>query len=337
MPEDDARHLLLDPLEFLVRQIRVAGALLRREHRGVEALHPRLRLSNHPLLSVDRAAGVVEALLEIVELEDRMRAAAEPEAAGHERRIEPASARKDLCELEDVADVPVRMVVGEDRARDILRRAGRREVSGRSVDRVLRNPGVCHAVAVRVDSPAVPRRGHELHPTGRARGAWAHVPTEVRLDLVDRPEHLPGDAIGGTGGLPQLEELRVRALLRGLRGRRQRERHDDRAGAVRRLGARQSRGLSLRRPGCEHCDDEGHRYEPHLRDPTRPRGGVSWDPSPRSSSLAAGERAAASAGATLEVHVAAAALDRRREKGVQIHSLPRIGSVQQPLSPGTGG
>ena len=50
----------------------------------------------------------------------------------------------------------------------------------------MRVPRVGDAVPVRVDAPAEPGRGHELHPADRAGRARAHVAPEVRLDLVDR-------------------------------------------------------------------------------------------------------------------------------------------------------
>ena len=81
--------------------------------------------------------------------------------------------------------------------------AGRGEVARGGEDRVLRVPGVGEPVAVRVDAPAHPGGRHELHPADRAGRARAHVAAEVRLDLVDRREHLPRDPVGRAGVLPE--------------------------------------------------------------------------------------------------------------------------------------
>jgi hypothetical protein len=64
-------------------------------------------------------------------------------------------------------DVPVGVVVGEDRAVEVLVGAGRAQVAGGGEDRVDRVERVLLAVAVGVDPVHVPRGGHELHPAQR--------------------------------------------------------------------------------------------------------------------------------------------------------------------------
>ena len=65
-----------------------------------------------------------------------------------------------------------------------------------------------------VHAPAQPRVGHELHPADRAGRARAHVAAEVRLDLVDRSEHLPRDPVGRAGAEPERVQLVVGQLAR---------------------------------------------------------------------------------------------------------------------------
>ena len=98
-------------------------------------------------------------------------------------------------ELEDVVDVPLGVVVGEDRAGDVGAAVRRGEVAGGRVDRVVGVPRVGDPVAVPVHAPAQPGVGHELHPADGSGRARAHVAAEVRLDLVDRGEHLPRDPV----------------------------------------------------------------------------------------------------------------------------------------------
>ena len=57
---------------------------------------------------------------------------------------------------EHLADVPVGVVVGEDRAVGVGRHAGGAEVAGGGVDRVFGVEGIGDAVAVGVDPVAVP-------------------------------------------------------------------------------------------------------------------------------------------------------------------------------------
>ncbi len=155
-----------------------------------------------------------------------------------ERERDAAALRVQVRQRQHLVHVPVGMVVREDGARDVRGAARRGEVTGRRVHRVLRVPRVGDAVAVRVDAPAEPRRGHELHPPDRTRRARAHVAAEVRLDLVDGGEHLPRDVVGGTRRLPEAEQLAVRELSRRGRRRRELSRHGDRSRGVGQLRAR---------------------------------------------------------------------------------------------------
>ena len=86
---------------------------------------------------------------------------------------------------EDLADVPVGVVVGEDRAVGVGGHAGGAEVAGGGEDRVFGVVRVGDPVAVGVDPVVVPGRGHELHPADRAGRGGAEVGAEAGLDLVD--------------------------------------------------------------------------------------------------------------------------------------------------------
>jgi hypothetical protein len=134
------------------------------------------------------------------------------------------------------------MVVREDRAVEIETAAGGSEIAGSGVDRIGRVPRIGHAVTARVRPPAEPGRRHELHPADRTCRARTHVAAEIRLDLVDRREYLPRDAVRRAGLLPDAEQLRITELLEGDRRRRERQRQDQRAGAVGRREARQCDG-----------------------------------------------------------------------------------------------
>src|SRR5581483_9704674 len=158
----------------------------------------------------DGLARRVEALLEAVEGEGRR-----------------AVGLVEVGEREHLVDVPVGVVVGEDRAVQVAGGACGSEVARGGEDRVARGPRIGDAVPVRVQPPAHPRRGHELHPADGACRARAHVPAEVRLDLVDGREHLPGHAVLGAGLLPEREELGVRERCLGG-GRVRSERHGER-------------------------------------------------------------------------------------------------------------
>src|SRR4051812_2073583 len=138
-------------------------------------------------------------------------------------------------------DVPARVVVGEDRAVDVLLAAGRLEVARGGEDRVDRVVRVALAVVVGVGAVHRPGRGHELHPADRAGGRDVEVAPVVRLDLVDRREDLPADAVLDAGRLvdrqqerrdPELVDEEVRDADRRGAGLGERE------GRVRRRGGR---------------------------------------------------------------------------------------------------
>ena len=158
-------------------------------------LHERLlnpqRCEELPVRVGNVLAGPVEGDLVPVELESCV------EAAPGER----------MRELQDLVDVPLGVVVGEHPARDVLRTARGGEVARGRIDRVLRIPGICDAVPVRIDAPAFPGARHELHPADRAGRAGAHVAAEVRLDLVDRGEHFPWNPVSRAGALPERHQL----------------------------------------------------------------------------------------------------------------------------------
>ena len=98
-------------------------------------------------------------------------------------------------------DVPVGVVVGEDRAPDVVLVAGRVQVAGGGEDRVDRVVGILAAVLVAVGPVHLPGRGHELHPAHGARGGDVEVAAVVGLDLVDRRQDLPADPVLDAGGL----------------------------------------------------------------------------------------------------------------------------------------
>ncbi len=141
-------------------------------------------------------------------------------------------------------DVPVGVVVGEDRLAQVLLGAGGLEVAGGGEDRVGRVVRVLEVVLVGVDAVLLPGRGHELHPPERARGGHVEVAAVVGLDLVDRRQHLPAHAVLDAGGLVEREEEgrdaelvdeEVRDADRGRAGLGQRERRVvDRGRSVRR-------------------------------------------------------------------------------------------------------
>ena len=107
---------------------------------------------------------------------------------------------------EDLVDVPVGVVVGEDRGAQVLGAAGGLEVAGGGADRVDRVVGILAAVAVGVDAVGLPGRGHELHPAEGAGGGDVEVGAERGLDAVDRGEHLPRDPVLGSAGLVDREQ-----------------------------------------------------------------------------------------------------------------------------------
>ncbi len=151
---------------------------------------------------------------------------------------------------QDLVDVPVGVVVGEDRGAQILLPAGRLQVSRGGADRIDRVVGVLAPVLVGVDAVHVPRRGDELHPTEGAGGGDVQVRPEGGLDPVDRGEHLPRDPVLGPAGLvDRQQERRDRELVDDevRNPKRRRTEVGDRDGGVRRgrgaVRAAQRRGL----------------------------------------------------------------------------------------------
>ena len=117
-------------------------------------------------------------------------------------------AADDLGAQQHRVDVPVGVVVGEDGLADVGVGAGGLQVAGGGEDRVDRVVRVADLVAVGVDPVRAPRRGHELHPPERARRAHVEVAAVVGLDLVDRGQDLPADAVLDAGGLVDREQER---------------------------------------------------------------------------------------------------------------------------------
>ena len=235
------------PRNAAVEMLGLPALSSRRSWRSVDSPTPALDPRDCLTGARDVATGPGDLLLQLVEPEDRLRAGEVDRAAGAE------VGRK----AQHLVHVPLGVVVGEDGAGDVVVRPGSREIAGRGEDGVVRVPRVGEAVAVRVHPPAQPGVGHELHPAHRAGRARAHVAPEVRLDLVDRAEHLPRHAVRVPGAVPEDEELLVGANGRLLRRHRERERDVDGARAVRRLRARERRG-----PG-------GHDREAPRRGPAR--------------------------------------------------------------------
>ena len=102
---------------------------------------------------------------------------------------------------EDLLRVPVGVVVGEDRAVEVLLAAGDLEVVGGGADRVDRVVGVLATVPVGVQTVGFPARREELHPADGAGAGDVEVGPEAGLDFVDRREDLPGDPVFGSAGL----------------------------------------------------------------------------------------------------------------------------------------
>ena len=148
----------------------------------------------------------------------------------------------------DGVDVPVGVVVGEDRAADVLLVARGLEVAGRGEDRVDGVVGVLLAVLVGVRPVLAPGGRHELHPAQRAGGGDVEVAPVVRLDLVDRGQDLPAHAVLDPGGLvdrqqedrhPELADHEVGDTLGGGGARE----GVDEAGVARKGGAVGPAGL----------------------------------------------------------------------------------------------
>ena len=92
---------------------------------------------------------------------------------------------------QDGVDVPVGVVIGKDRAADVLVIAGGLQIAAGGEDRVDGVIGVLSAVLVRIDPIRPPRRRDELHPPQRTSRRDIQVAPIVGLDLVDRGQHLP--------------------------------------------------------------------------------------------------------------------------------------------------
>ena len=162
-------------------------------------------------------------------------------------------------------DVPVGVVVGEDRLADVLLAAGGAQVARGREDRVDRVERVLLAVLVGVDAVHLPGGRHELHPADGAGGGDVQVAAVVGLDLVDRGEDLPADAVLDAGGLvdreqerrdPELVDEEVRHADRGGARGRQRERSGCRASGCRRgcgPGWRRRLGRAPRAPCPSPC------------------------------------------------------------------------------------
>src|SRR5213078_4484079 len=120
---------------------------------------------------------------------------------------------------------------------DLLVAAGGLEVARGGEDRVDRVVGVALAVLVRVDAVGLPGGRHELHPAEGAGGGDVEVAPVVGLDLVDRGEDLPADAVLDAGGLVDRQQERRDAELLD-----EEVRHADR----RRAGQRQREGRVVR-------------------------------------------------------------------------------------------
>ena len=191
-----------------------AAALVRLHDVGGVVALDRAALRLRELLGVRGRAGDREAALrEPGERADEVVRQAADDARPHQHGV----------------DVPVRVVVGEDRAAQVVLRAGGVQVARGGEDGVDRVEGVLQAVAVGVHAELLPGGGHELHPPERAGGGDVQVAAVVRLDLVDRGEHLPAHAVLDAGGLvdreqegrdPELVDEEVRHADRGGAGER---------------------------------------------------------------------------------------------------------------------
>ena len=132
-----------------------------------------------------------------------------------ERADEVGGERPVLARVEQhLVDVPVGVVVSEDRGAEVLIATGRLQVASRGADRVDRVVGVLAAVVVGVDAVGLPGGGQELHPAEGAGGRDVEVGPERGLDPVDRGEHLPRDPVLGSAGLvDRQQEGRDRELV----------------------------------------------------------------------------------------------------------------------------
>ena len=149
-------------------------------------------------------------------------------------------AADDLGAQEHRVHVPVGVVVGEDRGADVLVGAGGLQVPRGGEDGVDRVVRVHQAVLVAVHAVRLPRGGHELHPALGAGRGHVQVAPVVGLDLVDRGQELPADAVLRARGLvdrqqerrdPELVDEEVRHADLGGAGLGERERRVVRARA----------------------------------------------------------------------------------------------------------
>ena len=168
---------------------------------------------------------------------------------------------------EDGVDVPVGVVVGEDRLAQVLLGAGGLEVARGGEDRVDRVVRVLQLVLVGVDAVLLPRRGHELHPPERAGGGDVEVAAVVGLDLVDRREDLPAHAVLDAGGLVEREQEGRDAELVD-----EEVRHADRRGAGHAPARRSGCRASARRRARGRAASRG----PSSRPRARARRRASW-------------------------------------------------------------
>ena len=118
---------------------------------------------------------------------------------------------------EHLFDVPVGVVVGEDRAPDVLGHAGGVEVAGGGVDRVFGVVRVRDPVAVGVDPVHRPGFRHELHPADGAGVGGTEVAAEGGLDRVDPGQDrraLRAEPVAVGGGLVDRDQDRRHAADR---------------------------------------------------------------------------------------------------------------------------
>ena len=196
---------------------------------------------------------------------------------------------------EHLGDVPVGVVVGEDRAVGVGRHAGGGEVAGGGEDRVFGVVGVGDPVAVGVDPVFLPGRGHELHPADGAGGGEAEVGAEGGLDLVD-----PGQDRGALRTEPVLRRRRAgrsgSAPAAPRWRRRSRLGSEGIASAVERVWARASR---LRPASPSPASASGASLPAPAATPPLAGGGGCWSPAAPSVSLCSklprGDAAASSA------------------------------------------
>ena len=233
--------------ELLVAPDLLDLAVVDRDHGGAGGGEdvdraPRLRGLDH-LRRVLAALDALEQLL-LCEVVGVAGASVDGEAAFGEPGQRADQVRRDAGDQtraqEHAVDVPVGVVVGPDRGAHVVLVVGCLEVLGSGEDRVHRVVGVLAPVLVGVDAVGRPGRGHELHPAEGAGARDVQVASVVGLDLVDRGQDLPANAVLDSGRLidreqegrdPELADDEVRNA-RG--GRRARQRIDEAGVAGRR-------------------------------------------------------------------------------------------------------